>query len=524
MKPLILTATAALLLTGATYAQAQSVPDVYDDIMSLKISPEGKYVVAQDPLSLGAIIINVSTHKETDFLENYPGNGNCITDNGLLVGQTMDGSPVVMTSTGSQQILTIDGMPASGSFNAVTPSGNMACGWLFSAGEGAMYKPFYCPIMDNGRLGSPQLLPSPAKDLAGGEPQFVTAEWISDDGNTITGQVTDGTGMFTYPIVFKKINGTWDYSLPSEKLLENGDTPLPQWPEEEIYYPDVTEFMTEANAERWNEAMAAYEMDEGPNPWDDILDYMNQDYYDIYLAALKKYQEEVNEYYKKVDQYWEEMAKLINKCNFVLGSQSMNATGNLMAMVRNIPENENEVTDIAAAYEMTLFDLVSNEIRTVKSPVDFLLPTQILDDGTIIALNYEFWNDFVLLPGEDNFISFADYIASRNPKWLPWMEENLQVTLTKNDGNQEDVIINGIISFSKDGSKMAGGYNGYSGTFTYVFTDGEAGIESLAEEAPDGVLKVYDLRGVKVMETKDASEMKELPRGIYLINGKKILL
>ena len=511
------------LFTGTIGAQNQSTPYLFEDVMSLHISPEGKYVVAQDPLSLGAIIINVSTQKETDFLENYPGNGNCITDNGILVGQSMDGAPVVMNASGTQQTLSVNGATASGTFNAVTPSGNMACGWIFTGGEGAMYKPFYCAIQENGKLGSPQILPSPTKDLAGGEPQFVTAEWISDDGNIITGQVTDGSGMFTYPIVFKKTDGKWDYSLPSEKLLGDSST-LPQWPEEDIYYPEITSYMTEANAKRWNEAMAAYEMDEGPNPWDDILDYMNQDYYDIYLEAVKKYQEEVNEYYKKVDEYWEEMAKLINKCNFVLGSQSMNGKGTLMAMVRNIPENEDEVTDIAAGYEMTLFDISSQEIRTVKSPVDFLLPTQILDDGTVIALNYEFWNDFVLLPNEEEFISFAEYIATRNPKWLPWMEENLQVTLTNNQGEKEDVVINGIISFSKDGSIMAGGYNGYSGTFTYIFTDGEAGIESYAKEAPDGVLKVFDLRGVKLMETKDASEVKALPRGIYLINGKKILL
>ena len=49
-----------------------------------------------------------------------------------------------------------------------------------------------------------------------------------------------------------------------------------------------------------------------------------------------------------------------------------------------------------------------------------------------------------------------------------------------------------------------------------------AGVESIKDTA-DGIYRVFNLQGVKVLETKDASAIDSLPKGIYVINGKKIL-
>lgn len=57
-----------------------------------------------------------------------------------------------------------------------------------------------------------------------------------------------------------------------------------------------------------------------------------------------------------------------------------------------------------------------------------------------------------------------------------------------------------------------------------VSLKGQAGIEGIVAEPADGVYKVYNLQGVKVLETKDASEINTLAKGIYIINGKKIAL
>ena len=52
---------------------------------------------------------------------------------------------------------------------------------------------------------------------------------------------------------------------------------------------------------------------------------------------------------------------------------------------------------------------------------------------------------------------------------------------------------------------------------------GDAGIENIIENS-DGIYRVYNLQGVKVLETTDASQVNSLPSGIYILNGKKILL
>lgn len=51
-----------------------------------------------------------------------------------------------------------------------------------------------------------------------------------------------------------------------------------------------------------------------------------------------------------------------------------------------------------------------------------------------------------------------------------------------------------------------------------------AGVESLVTEPGDGIYRVYNPQGVKVLETKDASTIESLPKGIYIINGKKVMI
>lgn len=51
----------------------------------------------------------------------------------------------------------------------------------------------------------------------------------------------------------------------------------------------------------------------------------------------------------------------------------------------------------------------------------------------------------------------------------------------------------------------------------------EAGIDSLVDSPETGVYKVFNLQGVKVLETQEIGILDQLSKGIYIINGKKIL-
>lgn len=57
-----------------------------------------------------------------------------------------------------------------------------------------------------------------------------------------------------------------------------------------------------------------------------------------------------------------------------------------------------------------------------------------------------------------------------------------------------------------------------------VSLEGQAGIDGIISDQANDTLKVYNPQGIKVLETKDASELNTLPGGIYIVNGKKVAL
>lgn len=51
-----------------------------------------------------------------------------------------------------------------------------------------------------------------------------------------------------------------------------------------------------------------------------------------------------------------------------------------------------------------------------------------------------------------------------------------------------------------------------------------AGVENIIDDNVPTVYKVYNLQGVKMLETEDASAVNNLPAGIYVVNGKKVAI
>lgn len=57
-----------------------------------------------------------------------------------------------------------------------------------------------------------------------------------------------------------------------------------------------------------------------------------------------------------------------------------------------------------------------------------------------------------------------------------------------------------------------------------VSLKGQAGVEGIFADPVGGIYKVYNPQGVKVLETTDPSELNSLAKGIYIVNGKKVVL
>ena len=71
-------------------------------------------------------------------------------------------------------------------------------------------------------------------------------------------------------------------------------------------------------------------------------------------------------------------------------------------------------------------------------------------------------------------------------------------------------------------SVIVGG-NPYGDMFSYIIASDNAGIEGMEVAVAEHYI-VYNLSGIKVLTTKDKTQLSSLPKGIYIINGKKIKL
>lgn len=498
---------------------AQTEPYILPDVIAQKMSSDGKALIAQD-YSGNAIVFHTETQYAEFYPEYYPGNGNCYSSNGILVGQSMYGFGAVMKNNRAVIPPSIENYAIS-AFNGITSDGSRACGWIANTGRGVLDVPFYCDIDEEGNVSDPVILPYPTKDLMGGTPQFCTAVWISDDGKTIIGQVMDSTGFSSYPIVYKENDGEWSYSLPSESLFNPDNLPFPERPRANFSQPNITDYMTPEKAKEWTADYNAWMDSNDPemNPWDILDYYITPEAYAEYLDAMAEYNEKLLAYYAELDEYWEQMNRITNGAVFALGVMAMNPQGTIMSTSGVISEDEG-LTDVASGYITYLFNLEDGTFKKINSTHTDLIPVQILPDNTLIAINPAYYTAFLLFPDADEFITFEDYISSNSPEYLPWMKDNLSMTIYTPGQGTEEYLQSGILCCNHDMSVIAGGVIA-SDIYTYIFGLEKASVEMIEETIPgDGTLTVYNLQGVKM----NVKEVSELSSGLYIINGKKVVI
>lgn len=525
-----------LLLTGLTlvaasaFAEGEVNPVIVEEVYGFKMTPDGNALMTQDYFG-SALVYFINTGEQIYYNSYYPGIGNCLSSNGLAVGQSMANSLAAILNNGKGIIPPTLADSYMSSLDGITPDGTRACGYIANLGSSIIDVPMYVDIDEDANVSEPVILPYPSRDFLGTPPQFCTAIYISEDGKTMAGIVRDNRGFYTYPIVYYlKEDGNWDFKCPSEPLFNPNNYPIPQWPHDNVHQPSITEYMTEEGEELWNDAWDAYEASEGEgvNPWDELEVFMTPEDIDEYYADLVAYQEELKGFYAQIDSYWDDYSKIINGSNFQSGIFAMNPEGTLLAMSCGISEEgDNGATDTYYKYHLYVFDLKNDTFRKIESPINTAAPCQIFNDGTIVMVTNGTYVDYIILPDSEEFIPFGDYIASTHPEYLPWLQENLGREMTVIDpetGNyvNQEVIVGGVLSFSEDMSVMAGGF--YSeNPYTYIFGGPQSGVETVVDEIEDHYV-VYNLQGLKIMETNDKSKLNNLGKGIFIINGKKVLL
>lgn len=515
----------ALLSVMALNAQNQP-PVILGNWQIEAISQNSEYAAGK---SFSAKIYNLKTGEVTDAGALEAGLGNHLSNYGSMVGNAEGGTALVYMNGRSfapQSLIQYWFC----NINAITPDETRICGTINNPEKGGLeYVPFYCDIDAEGNIGEAQILPYPTEDFTGSLPQFANAIWMSSDGKTILGEVVDRYGYYQYPIVYIQDNdGVWDYSLPTADLYNPQHVEFPTQPwADEPYFPEYKDFMTALAREAYEKAMEDA-FTTGVYP--DALDYLTPAQIEAYNEAVEVYN---NWYYANLENmrnyqslYFDVLA---HSTEFPLNEIKLSPDGSkfvttALTTIFGGPLNE----PIGSETNLYCYDLVKEEGVMVSCPSEWIQPTQILNDGTVIAAypinsaNSGLPTDsFIITPGSEEIIPIINYWEENNPWYAEWVQGNIESGAGYVITNSDMTIFAGSLDEFNFNPNSVGPFNGLAAA-AYIFGVGEAGVESIVADASD--YKVYNLQGVNVLNVKNKSELSQLPAGIYIINGVKTVV
>ncbi len=560
MKKTLLIGAVLSLMAGQMIA---GEPVILPEFYTITMSPNGKFVAGEIE---NATIYDVEKGDFVDYLNSQLGNGNCMALNGLVVGSAMeaavimkDGEEILPTSFEKYPLSYLQG---------ITPDATRVCGVMSNldnqiGNEGMMYVPFYADFNADGTLGEPHVLPNPDKDYTGRIPQYSSAVWISNDGKTILGQVTDYAGFLQYPIVYKQDDkGDWTYSLPSEKLINPNHLTIPEDPGEFLLTPpEPLDYMSPENKAKYEEAFNAwvasgYQQDLYP----EYGDYMTPEQIEAYNAASDEYNTAAQAYNDKLNAYNDALFAILDESvNFEQNSMAISPDGKKFVMAAKSEEPGDFMpVEITVNY---IFDLTDNTYSPINSVYKEVAANFFLSDGTLVGSTPMPgpWSasplppeSYIKIAGASDFEPIEKYLAATNPEAAEWMDKNLkhEMEVGYDENNDwapiyEEVMFSGHLGVSDDMTVISGGvlaYN-FSDEYTYMsylMTGLQSGVDEIVAEkvsnisiksAKGGVLvinggaadvTVYDLAGRAVYSASGVSGLVNtgLGSGIYVVSAK----
>lgn len=514
----ILLIVSGLLLPAICFAETPEGCSWDPTIYALKMSPNGKWIGSR---AGDAALYNVQTGVKKEFPECYFGLGNCVANNGMAVGNSNDDAGAIFFNDEAIYPEEILAHPFC-DINAITPDATRICGVMSGErGSDILYVPFVANVNpETAEVSELTTLPYPKLDFFGAAPQFVAAVWISANGKCILGYVEDWRGGYSYPIVFNESeSGEWNYYLPSEPLFNPTHIELPPNPWlNEPPFPEPENFMSGLKLAAYQEAYAAYISGIGPEP--EIKEYMTDQEYEQYAKAVEDY----NEWYYGSEQKQKEYRVIYNQIlrtspNFTENDLALDPNGKFFMIHGGVADEDLEM--VGKIYK---FSTTTTDYTVLNPPLENLNPRLILSDGTLFASTpmMDVPTSYMVLPETTEFIYVFDYFQTNHPSIASWLQEEFP------NGSGEVCCNDDMTLFA--GALLPGQLKDYdydSSPFFYsswIVNLDPSGVESIVADPEDGIYRVYNLQGVKVMETGDASLLNNLGKGLYIINGKKVIL
>lgn len=546
---------AAMAASVSLFAQVKvnSIAEFY----TMKISTDGRYIIssADGPMQ----VLNVETGKIESYPEVMPGNGNCISTSGIVVGSNQMDAPMMIVDN---KLVYPENLTKFSlcDLHGITPDGTRACGLVNSPEgntDGQMYQPMVVNVNADGSVSDPIYLPHPEKDFFGNTPQHCSAVRIGPDGKTVVGQVIDDSGFFIYPIVYKEdADGKWSYTLPSEPYFNPNHIEIPENPGEfEEPRPEAKDFISEEKRTEYEAAYKEWEdagYPEGLEP--NVASYMTEEEIAAYNKAAEEYNMRLEEYYKKFEEYTEARDKVIDESlSFVLNALALDTAGKKLAIgaVKYVMTEGAFMPE--EIYSTCVFDLENNTMNQIEGKYTNILPSQVLANGEVLGCTPVPgpWSTsllppltYIYTPGATDYVPIQEYLEGVAPEAITWMNENLPKEIPVDMDEEynpiyEEVLMTGHAVASDDMSVISGGvlaymYDENMSFVSYVITGSTNAVADVAAEASSlrvlkgGVLvahgvvadvEVYTMAGAQVYSaaTLQGSVNTGIAAGIYAI-------
>lgn len=424
-KVLLLSAVAAMSAAAVNAIE----PQVLDDVMITKLSPDGNLAVTVSDMNGVVTIFDFANDKtyeygmdEETYVSYTTGLGNAISSTGIIVGGKGDENPAYWEN-GEWKMLPVSEVSGVYGPNGITPDGGVICGIVPSTSTGATtILPAIWTRNDDGSYSDYKILPHPSKDFSGRDPQYITAVCISNDGKTIAGQIQDYSGMLPQPIVYRMNDkNEWEYELIHPEMINVGNVEFPEW-SPEPYRPEPEDFMTPENLAAYEEAYQTY-IQNGYNP--DLMPYPSEYMTPEEIAAFEEAAAIYNEWLEKDNAIGDIVWSLPDEgaAMFVYNNVALSGNGKYYGTTAQF------IIDGEYKYMPIIFDLETGDFTKHSADKDISI-TFVADNGNALAgtvmdyFSISPMQAYALKSGEDTFVPLIDFLAY-SPVTVDWMKKNM---------------------------------------------------------------------------------------------------
>lgn len=408
---------------------------VIADVQLKKVSPDGRYAVSDADEGIVQVIDIATGTTLLTVGDGYPyfflGYGNPISETGIMVGQyggeDFDGAVYVDIAKGD--IVRLPGMDDWGGDQAmgITPDGSVICGYVTNPeaeeGKTVFKQPVVWRRVADGSYGAYEALPVP-DDWTGRVPYMIEAHWISDDGRTVLGRMTDAYSMVAsgeavgWPVLYTmNESDEWECRLVGGDLINPDNVEFPTYPSEIMDEPRAKDFMAE---EAYQSYLSAYnDYQEGLADMPLPKDYMTEEEYEEYSAAMGAYEANKAQLLA-FDEAYKKATEGIPMFYYLMALSPDGKTASLFDGYLDAGTGMN----FGKSY---VFDVVGDTYGCITEPGNFQV-TQLFDDGTLLGyaeVGPATCSGYIRLPGDDSLTALHDWVDAGAPDTSLWMEDNM---------------------------------------------------------------------------------------------------